>query len=1398
MRLQLLIQRYALPPVTIIHTTGTGPSSHTKSRFATISDLLSDVNDLVPLESSDGEWGLEDYVVEVAATGDQELTYECLHFQTIQSVLKSDDEVVVRALTNDDLRMRRLGGRHQITGDGRHLIDGIPFGKQWLRKTTRPGIIIPPRKKRRLLVEEDSALDDSEEDTKPILSSSFEQHDRDESGALVPFTVYEDEDEDEEDDDDYVDGDEDDNHELQNQIALREDFDDADADSDGELILDSGELSSEVKQLLEDAAEIEHASNLAIASRVLDKQLKRKRTPEDDGEHDEQEEEEIFEGLPDFSLPSTGTTTVLTNGVSDGYSDDEDGSDSLFDEIAAQQEEKRANNLVEDDDDDSADSDATSSSDASSSDSDADGPMDELAMAEAKKRALNLIRDSDDAVDEDETSSSGSDTDEDDEVSDTTSSSGSDSDADETSESETSSSSESEVESDAESAQERTSPVKLGSQSAAAPSTATQYPPKSRDAPTKELVGIPFEGTKKTHANNDRIKRRKRLDALKQQGVLPPGADFKALAQYEAAQESGNQAANQDLRADVQVTEDIQMETENPEATAEESMIEVDKENIKPPANGGAPTVNEIVPEPVSTVPEIPETSQLDSQSIMEPSPKRARLDVASGRRMILGSLGLRVPKTAEDTQKLREKLSQNVRQLKQRKEEQAASVLQFSQPEAEHDNDAWKNKLIVSAVECEEPGGVLPPPPFPFQQGWAKPNKNKRKMRDQNQYYQGRSDRYQEDKQEDATDVKTLNYDDNPAEHNDRKGSSSMNNAGNLPTEKELEELPNLDRLDIQPGATIAYQELHIDASTNYEPAISSYRVGQVSQQDDDGTVHLQLEKGSFGSQQAGHFDEETGERIYGKFELADEDADEEDDGAREISFSTMIKPRLVKRAARSSSVQVFDSSSATGLRGGEASMSFMDDDVAIVPESAEQAIDTQLSSELQASIHSDETEKPALAIEAIDTPRKQEIDGIIKEAGFQSALDEELLHPIANPATDNAEDLDDNDDDESQPQGKYAHRFRRRSPRVIITSSDQQPASMVEDEQHFEGDVPEAEPNGVSSIPATSSPYMPTQTTVDYPHISQIDIASSAPVRTANSSSHQDAQKLSPVPALDQSIAVSVQETRVDHSLEPAVVPETIEVNQRKPSPVVSDSENRIYAPPESSQEAGSEVGQTQFPQVTSDLTSSPILAPDNEGSSVQQNSFLDVPGFDGGNDSSYHDSGHDEDSDLPSLSEFTSERRTSTRTSARPTKKTSPIAPARKSLRSSNASDLRGNRSRRNKKSPSLPTSPELPPSSQLEFKQSQSQREPRLSQIPLGSQVVDLTLSSDPLSPMKSPLENNHDEDEDSDYVSSRRGKGKAKTTTRRTGGRWSKQESQESGIGKRTLLTRKRDSDPKYY
>src|SRR5271163_333652 len=153
MRLRLAILRHALPPCHILFTTGSGPASFTTARTATIADILADINAIVPLESSDGAWGLEDYVIEVATKADQEIRYECLHYSEIESVLREDDEVVVRGLKTEELRERRIGGRFQISGDGRHLVDGVAWGKRWLRaEMGRPGVRIPGRKRRRLLL----------------------------------------------------------------------------------------------------------------------------------------------------------------------------------------------------------------------------------------------------------------------------------------------------------------------------------------------------------------------------------------------------------------------------------------------------------------------------------------------------------------------------------------------------------------------------------------------------------------------------------------------------------------------------------------------------------------------------------------------------------------------------------------------------------------------------------------------------------------------------------------------------------------------------------------------------------------------------------------------------------------------------------------------------------------------------------------------------------------------------------------------------------------------------------------------------------------------------------------------------------------------------------------------
>lgn len=69
----------------------------------------------------------------------------------------------VRVLDQDDRRRRRTSGRLQISSDGRHLVDGVPFGRPRLRAPTgRPAVHIPPRKRARLTyTQQDGAEHDS-------------------------------------------------------------------------------------------------------------------------------------------------------------------------------------------------------------------------------------------------------------------------------------------------------------------------------------------------------------------------------------------------------------------------------------------------------------------------------------------------------------------------------------------------------------------------------------------------------------------------------------------------------------------------------------------------------------------------------------------------------------------------------------------------------------------------------------------------------------------------------------------------------------------------------------------------------------------------------------------------------------------------------------------------------------------------------------------------------------------------------------------------------------------------------------------------------------------------------------------------------------------------------------
>ncbi|KAI1621047.1 hypothetical protein EDD37DRAFT_639616 [Exophiala viscosa] len=1335
MRLQLLIQRHAFPPVHIIYTTGAGPASHTRSRDSTIADLLNDVNDIVPLESADGEWGLEDYAVEVAATADQSSLYECLHYQTCESVLREDDEVIIRALTSEDLRVRRLGGRHQITGDGRHLVDGIPFGKQWLRRTNRPGIVIPPRKKRRLLAEEPNSDDD--EKVKQILPAESEE---DYTGALVPFiSDDEEEDEDDEEDEDFVE------EEEPDQVTLREDFDDADAESDHDEEEAGDGLDDEVKVLLRDAEDIASAGGGAAARSVFERRLKRKRDIDDEGQP---YEDDTFEG---FSTPAKSPRKGIIDNDDKASADSDE--DSMMADIATRQAEKRALNVVDDDEDldedeedsdfnsldsntgedrraptkdekdEEPDTDSSSDVETSSSGSEADSMLDKLAMEQAKKRALNLVNASGSDLLEDSEADEDFSTPQAEEVAqqvvDGTSSSSSESDT--SSESEEDSESDSELsESDSESEDDEEKGRegrKAVPDSLPAPLPTTKVSATDLQFNQSPATSAPGQGMARTHRNNDRVKKRKRLEALKMQGLLPANADFKALAEYD--EQGQNQGAVDVDQAEAAVNEPevernvvaetiVDAEMTGPDETADITTHEVvDDKRVEDIGM----TANLIV----ACSAEVPKTApNKEAGTVTEPAPKRARLDLASSRRMLFSSLGLRTPKTPEAEQALREKLSKSIRPTKQVAGPINGVESSTGQPHAlMEDEDSWKDKLVVSAVECEEYVGPMEPPPFPFKQGWTKPardgNKKKRQSRDQSQYYQSRDEQDPTSNDQDfAPDVSTLGTDEEtkPTPNTGTKApetASTTPSGISLPT--DFQTLPALTQENIRPGAVIAYQELHVDASTSWQPEISTYRVGDISHLDQDGTIHVKLDPSSLKPKLEVSTEDTEESKTYG-FELEGEDKSQEDDGIREIQFSDMISAKLVK----ASSVEVPESShvNGVGLRGGDASASSNGDHFAVIPESAEQ------DSTSQAPI------QPQISVEDIATPRRNEISVIIKEAGFNSALDEQLLQPNMNSTQFRQSASASGEVDEGT-----TYTSRKRSPLLdFVPSEDQQSSVVDENDWHLHEEGPDA---NFDSEPPISSPYVHTQESVEYPHISQMALNSSGVVQTNTSSSHQDAQKLPLTPVVDLAFTISAQETSVSQAAE-----NEVELETKSELVDEEESEDQGNASGEDEPDDDSEYQDSSAP-LKSEVSQSQLLDAyegiSQEPRSQRDSSFLGGLGHDG-HDSSYHDDDDDEDvdgnsdnnsDDLPSLRELTSSQQVRVQTRSI-SKKVSPPA-TRKSRRKSDRI-----------KSSTPPSSPELPPSSQPEPKLSQSE-EPRMSQIPIGSKIVDLTQSSDGSSPIK---------------------------------------------------------------
>ncbi|GES57776.1 hypothetical protein ATEIFO6365_0001106500 [Aspergillus terreus] len=855
MRLHLTIQRHGLPVTRILWTTSppslfeqqahssssifAAPSSAiTSSRVPnalyatggyTIAQLLEDVNEVIPLETEpglfdneySGQWGLEDYVVEVCGS-------ECLHFMEVEGLLRDGDEVLIRALQISDLRARRLSGRHQISADGKHLIDGVPFGKPFLKRPTasRPAITIPPRKKRRTTFASwDNRVGYDEEDTEwapppraPSVKETSALQIREENDGAYGDAFQGD------DLEDYHEAHED----TGDGTVIRHNVD-HESESEADISdIEDGDLMEELNDL---KADLENVSPMPESDIAVDEPSM--------GRYQTRHQSNV--------KPPAPRKGSLARAPADADSSRRDSKAVRFgQQVAASSTVAKPEVGASPSESSDSDSDSSSSTNDSS-----DSNSDEAS------------------TDSDSSNDSSSDSDSDD------SSSDSDSDDDSSSDSDASSASESEDE--------------------------------GVSSLSTSRVSAPGYGSLRTKKSNERNKMRRRLAKLKELGYLPPEADFAALRRWE----ENNAARDVEYQPNINFKE---QEKAAFEAKRQQLLRDLESGGVDVSPDVHAVSGKENVP-PVESNPveDQPKQSEAVADDDVEegPPPKRRTLDIASSRRLLFGSLGVRTPRSKEDEEATRKKLAGKVNNFVPRKSDQEEEA--DPAPESDSDNN-WQDKLVLRATECLYDDIELSTPPFPFEQRWdyeasqlirqRKGWGTKRKRRNRLAVYDGESNNYETEGDSYINGSTELNYD-YTEQLNDAADDCEAEQGGEEQVKTEEDDLPPmpadlgsvpaLEESDLKRDSVIAFKTLDMSKDTNWQPTISEYRVAMVHDVFEGSVAKVRLAKEY--RRRPRHVEDEEDGRQYSGFEMPGyEDDEEEDDGFRELSFADLIDPKLLR----------------------------------------------------------------------------------------------------------------------------------------------------------------------------------------------------------------------------------------------------------------------------------------------------------------------------------------------------------------------------------------------------------------------------------------------------------------------------------------------------------------------
>jgi hypothetical protein len=207
---------------------------------------------------------------------------------------------------------------------------------------------------------------------------------------------------------------------------------------------------------------------------------------------------------------------------------------------------------------------------------------------------------------------------------------------------------------------------------------------------------------------------------------------------------------------------------------------------------------------------------------------------------------------------------------------------------------DAWCSKIYLSAVECEQNNVQLPTPGFPFKQQQLQQNNgamNPGKKRKRSRKRQGTNPDEYEEYQEPEVVNQSIS---------DDKPQGKAVNGGNALAEEDLPMLP-ADMSSLPPltqpllrGTVIAFKQLSI--GERYMPVITDYRTAMIEKvyMDVPDGPQVQLKLAIRDRPQA-QYDEETGEKILGKFDMPGFEKTEET-GFLELVFGELLEAKVVK----------------------------------------------------------------------------------------------------------------------------------------------------------------------------------------------------------------------------------------------------------------------------------------------------------------------------------------------------------------------------------------------------------------------------------------------------------------------------------------------------------------------